>query len=41
VTLAGWGIFEKSFCIYRVFLTKLLYLKHKITDISSIDYKKA
>ena len=34
---AFWGLIA-SFC--AVLPTKLLFLQHKLTDISSIDYKK-
>ena len=41
----GWrsqgGAFDWLSCsIGTVLLTKLLFLQHKLTDISSIDYKK-
>ena len=41
----GWpsqgGHFGSDFAIFaRCLTTKLLFLLHKVTDISSIDYKK-
>ena len=40
VALAGWGKSKEKLLSIEVFLCKLLFLLHILTDISSIDCKK-